>query len=113
VDDESDESAVLEAVKRELASEPYVGASNLDVSVSCGCVILEGRVGSFAQKRAAERAVRRVGGVQSIQNMLEVAVYALDGDPDDDLSAQRDAAKTAVARLRGLRGIGSEFVADR
>ena len=107
-----DEQAVFEAVTRQLASEPYVGGSKIDVSVLGCCVILEGRVGSYAQRRAAERAVRRVEGVTTVYNILDVAVYALDGDPDYHISAQREAAEAAIARLRGVRGIVNDVAVE-
>jgi osmotically-inducible protein OsmY len=106
-----DEQGVLEAARRQLALEPYVGA-HVDVSVFGGCIILEGRVGSYAQKRAAERAVRSVEAVTTVYNMLEVAVYALDGDPDYHISAQREAAEAAIARLRGVRGVVNDVAAE-
>jgi hypothetical protein len=110
VDDEQD---ILEAVTRQLALEPYVGASNIHVSVSGGCIILEGRVGSYAQKRAAERAVRRAAALQTIYNMLDVAVYAVDGDPDYDHAAKRESAEAAIAHLRAARGIVNDIASKR
>jgi BON domain len=107
-----DDQGLLEAVRRQLILEPFVGVSHIDISVSSGCIILEGRVGSYAQKRAAERAVRRVEAVMTVYNILEVAVYALDGDPDYHISAQREAAEAAIARLRGARGVVIDVVVE-
>ena len=42
------------------------------VEAADGRVVLKGNVGSFFQKQMAQEAIRRVDGVQLIDNLLEV-----------------------------------------
>lgn len=57
----------------ELEWEPSLGASRLDVAVGeDGVVTLTGLAGSYAQKVAAERAVKRVKGVHAVVNDVDV-----------------------------------------
>ncbi|HEX2227059.1 MAG TPA: BON domain-containing protein, partial [Candidatus Binatia bacterium] len=46
--------------------------NGVEVSVANGTAILEGRVASERQKRAAERAANSVSGVQRVRNRLVV-----------------------------------------
>jgi osmotically-inducible protein OsmY len=45
----------------------------ISASVDSGCVTLEGSVGFRYQKKAAERAVRRLMGVRTVENHVEIA----------------------------------------
>jgi osmotically-inducible protein OsmY len=55
--------------------EPSLGSSRLDVSVGHdGVVKLGGVVSSYAQKVAAERAVKRVKGVHAVVNDVDVRI---------------------------------------
>jgi osmotically-inducible protein OsmY len=51
---------------------PYLAGRNLRVETAAGLVILKGIVGSYYQKQMAQEAARRIDGVQSIENRLEV-----------------------------------------
>jgi osmotically-inducible protein OsmY len=55
---------ILEELELEL--EPSVDARYIAVAVSRGVAPLTGRVASFAEKAAVERAVQRVKGVRGI-----------------------------------------------
>ncbi|HWI81117.1 BON domain-containing protein [Ramlibacter sp.] len=81
-------------VTDELAWDPAVNASNVGVIVQDGVVTLTGHLDSFAEKHAAERAVRRVGGVRGIAIDLEVKLPA---------SQQRSDAELALAASAALR----------
>ena len=66
-----------EARRRELLDElewePKLGASRLDVTVAHdGVVTISGVVANYAQKVAAEHAVRRVKGVHAVVNDVDV-----------------------------------------
>jgi osmotically-inducible protein OsmY len=54
--------------------EPSIDAGEIDVSVEENVVTLTGRVGSYAQKLAAERVTLGVYGVKGVANDLEVVV---------------------------------------
>jgi osmotically-inducible protein OsmY len=56
----------------ELEWEPAVKAVHIGVAVTDGVVTLTGNVESYIEKVAAERAAKRVGGVQVVANDLEV-----------------------------------------
>jgi osmotically-inducible protein OsmY len=56
----------------ELRWEPGVNATDIGATVKDGVVTLEGTVDSFAEKWAAERAVKRLPGVKVLAVELEV-----------------------------------------
>jgi osmotically-inducible protein OsmY len=67
-------------VEAELAWDPALCSSRIDVDVKNGRVVLSGCVKSYAQKLAAERAVIRVGGGRPDSEALAVrlpAAYSL------------------------------------
>lgn len=59
-------------VTAELAWEPAVNAASIGVLVNDGVVTLTGHLDTFAEKYAAERAVRRVAGVRGLAMELDV-----------------------------------------
>lgn len=81
-------------VTDELAWDPAVDAGNVGVTVRDGVVTLTGHLGSFAEKHAVERAVRRVPGVHAIAMDLEVKLPA---------SQQRSDSEIALAAAAALR----------
>jgi osmotically-inducible protein OsmY len=78
----------------ELEFDPSICAVNIGVSVDEGVVTLSGHVKSYAEKMAAERAVRRVKGVRAIAQEVEVRY------PEDKKTADDEIAKRAVNILR-------------
>jgi osmotically-inducible protein OsmY len=75
-------------VAEELDFEPSVDAAHIGVAVEQGIVTLSGHAGSYAEKMAAEQAVRRVKGVRGIAEGIEVR-YAADKKEADDQIVQR------------------------
>lgn len=73
----------------ELDWEPSIEASDIGVAVSDGIVTLSGRIPSYPQKRAAERAALRVEGVKGIANEIAVRL------PGDYERTDTDIAKAA------------------
>jgi osmotically-inducible protein OsmY len=67
----TDADIALEA-SRELAWEALVPANRIELTVSRGIVTLRGEVPWMYEKRAAERAVRRLSGVRGVVNMIKV-----------------------------------------
>lgn len=85
----------LEQVQEELAWEPSVYADSISVAAAGGAVVsLTGTVRTFAEKTAAERAVRRVRGVRGVVNNLDVKLLATHRHPDTEI------AKAAVNALQ-------------
>jgi osmotically-inducible protein OsmY len=72
-------------VREELCWHPKVDSAAIAVSASDGEVTLRGTVGSFRQKREAQKAAERVYGVTSVHNELEVRILDKHGRQDTDL----------------------------
>ena len=82
----------------ELDWEPSVDAASLEVRVRDGRVTLAGHVGSYAEKRAAERVVKRVAGVESVLNEVDVRLGAFaERDDEQIMHAARDALRWNVS----------------
>jgi osmotically-inducible protein OsmY len=75
-------------VMDELAFDPSVKAGHVGVSARDGIVTLTGHVESYAEKYAAERAVRRIGGVKAVAQELEVRLSADKKTADDEIATR-------------------------
>ena len=78
----------------ELDFEPSVNAAHIGVAVDNGVVTLSGHVCSYAEKYAAEQAVKRVKGVRAIAQEIDVRY------PNDLKTADDEIAKRALNILR-------------
>ena len=72
----------------ELEFQPHIDAAAIGVAVENGVVSLTGHVGTFAEKIAAERAVKSVKGVRAVAEEIEVHLPS-DLDLDDATIAAR------------------------
>jgi osmotically-inducible protein OsmY len=81
------------SVEAELSWEPSVNAAEIGVAVKDGVVTLTGRVDSYWEKMAAERAAARVAGVRAIANELEIHLPFSSERTDEDI------ARAALNRL--------------
>jgi osmotically-inducible protein OsmY len=77
----------------ELAWDSSLDAPGIGVAVHDGAVTLTGHVRSYAEKRAAEKAAKRVHGVIAVANELEVRLPSSLQKDDTDIAA---AAATAI-----------------
>jgi osmotically-inducible protein OsmY len=75
-----------EAVVKALDWEPSIDADAIDVTVDENVVTLCGRVGSYAQKLAAERVTLGVYGVKGVANDLEVVLAPVSARTDTDIA---------------------------
>ncbi len=75
-------------VAAELSWDPKVDSRAIAVSADDGAVTLRGTVGSFREKREAEKAAARVNGVTDVSNELQVRI--LDGSKRDDADLRGD-----------------------
>jgi len=66
------DAQVQHDVTEELHWEPSVNAQDVGVTVKNGVVTLSGHVGSYAEKRNAERAAQRVTGVTALAVDIDV-----------------------------------------
>jgi len=78
----------------ELRWEPSVNATDIGVTVKDGVVTLEGTVDSYAEKWAAEKAVKRLPNVRSLAVELEVKL------PDSSERTDVDIARAAEHALQ-------------
>ena len=78
----------------ELRWEPAVKATDIAATVKDGVVTLEGTVDSFAEKWAAEKAVKRLPGVKALAVELKVEL------PDASERTDSDIARAAEHALK-------------
>lgn len=71
-EDARSDIAIRTSVGTRLLADPDTSRMNIDVDVVNGVVYLTGIVGSEREKKAAERLVRGVEGVQDVKNELQV-----------------------------------------
>lgn len=88
------DTQIKDDVAAELAFEPAIDATRVGVAVKDGVVTLSGTLGTYMQKWAVERAVRRVAGVRGIAVDLEVSLAP---------GHKRDDTDIAAAALQALR----------
>jgi osmotically-inducible protein OsmY len=93
-DEVASRSELQRMVFEEFAWEPALDASDIGVTVEDHSVTLSGAVKSFPQRLAAERAARRVRGVQMVRNYLGVI------PPASDQRGDREVARTADLVLK-------------
>lgn len=87
------DSQLQKDVTDELHWESAVQADHIGVEVRHGIVTLDGRVGSYIEKYAAERAAQRVAGVRGVAVQLDVALPGDSRRTDTDIA---DAATRAI-----------------
>ena len=73
------------SVADELAWDPKVDSDTIAVSADGGAITLRGTVGSFRQKREAQKAAERVYGVSFVDNDLDVRVLTEHRKEDAEL----------------------------
>jgi osmotically-inducible protein OsmY len=71
------ESSLAARVDAAITSSPYLTGRKLRFETVGGHVILEGIVSTYFQKQMAQEVVRRVQGVERIDNQLEVTWSAV------------------------------------
>ncbi len=74
-------------VLAELTWEPSVNAAHIGVTAKDGVVTLSGHVPSFAEKYTAEKAAKRVCGVQAVADELVVQLPGGSKRTDEDIAA--------------------------
>lgn len=66
------DDTLVDKVRMKLASDPIVKGGALDVDVKDGVVTLKGALDSEKRKDKAERLARKVAGVKSVVNQIQV-----------------------------------------
>ncbi|MGN6621884.1 MAG: BON domain-containing protein, partial [Sphingomonas sp.] len=82
------DSQLQKDVMEELAWEPSIDHAAIGVAVANGIVTLTGFVKTFAEKIAAEKAVKRVKGVRGLAEEMKVR-FASDPKTSDAEIAKR------------------------
>lgn len=85
---------LMSSVSEELNFDPALDSSLITINVNHGSLTLSGSVPTYWQKMRAEDDARKVYGVRSVANYLDVAVPVRYYRDDDDIAA---AARTALA----------------
>jgi len=98
------DSQVRQDVMAELRFEPAVDSTRIGVDVKDGIATLSGRVGSFSEKCAAERAAQRVLGVKALAVEMDVALPGVAARTDADI------ARSIELALRWTQGLEKEPV---
>ena len=83
-----DDLTLRDFVEDELEWEPRIDAASIGVAVEDGVVTLMGHVSSFAEKLAAEDAVKRVKGVRGIAQEIEVRLTGRPKTDDDEITSK-------------------------
>jgi osmotically-inducible protein OsmY len=106
------DSDIAEAATRALQWDAFVPIERLDVTVSRGWVTLQGEVEWQYQRRAAERAVRRLSGVRGVTNLIALRPRITPA-PDELRQRIEDAlvrsAETDAERIR-VEVLGDQIV---
>ena len=76
----------------ELRWEPGVKATDIGATVKDGVVTLEGTVDSYAEKWAAEEAVKRLPGVKALAMDIEVKIPGSNERTDTDIAQAAESA---------------------
>lgn len=80
------DSELQSDVIEELAFEPMLDATTIGISAKGGVITLNGTVRNYPEKRAAEQAAKRVGGVHGIAEELKVEIPSLFHRSDTDIA---------------------------
>jgi osmotically-inducible protein OsmY len=65
-------SPLASIVHRALHQSPYLAGNRVRVETGEGEVRLHGHVGSFFEKQMAQEVVRRLDGVERVENLIQV-----------------------------------------
>jgi len=79
-------------IEAELAWDPAVRSTQIGVAVKDGVVSLTGHLETYAEKHAAERALRRVAGVKAIALELDVRLSPEHRRSDTDIATAAEQA---------------------
>jgi osmotically-inducible protein OsmY len=64
---------LTDTIRQKLAADDVVKGGAIDVEVKDGVCTLKGKVGEEKQKDRAERIAKRVGGVKTVVNQIQIA----------------------------------------
>lgn len=91
---------IKEDINDRLSDDPFVDASDIDVTVSNGEVTLTGTVDHRSTKRRAEDLAEAVSGVKNVENRLRVAQMSMNNPSGSTTSGQSSSAVPGSERGR-------------
>jgi osmotically-inducible protein OsmY len=71
------DTQVLQDIAAEFTNYPILHGTKLDLHVQDGVVTISGRVNSLAERKAAERAAKRVAGVRRLVLAISAAAIPI------------------------------------
>ncbi len=71
-DKPTDDNYIYDSVREKLATDSIVKGGAIDVEVKAGVVTLKGKVQEAKQKSKAESLAKKVKGVKSVVNQLQI-----------------------------------------
>lgn len=86
-------------ITERMSREPELATSLVEVHVRAGIVILNGSTDTVNTKYQLEQLVKRVEGVQKIENHLKIRI----GEAFEEFSRHADAARLRAARVRASK----------
>lgn len=95
------DARVRQNIVEELAFEPGIDASHIEVEVKGGIATLSGTVGSCREKKLAEEAVTRLRGIRGIRQTLKVVPGQADAVSDDLIRQRAEKALRWSGVLKG------------
>jgi len=63
---------ISDTIREKLAADTVVKGGNIEVTVKDGAVVLKGRVEEDKQKSRAEKLAKKVSGVKSVKNDIQL-----------------------------------------
>ena len=91
------DTQVFEGIAAELKNSPILQYTRLTLDVNDGVVTISGRVNSFAERKAIERAANRVAGIRTLILEIRAAVFpgtVLKAELDDEVLIASKAASS-------------------
>jgi osmotically-inducible protein OsmY len=64
---------LVDTIRQKLAADQVVKGGAIDVTVKDGAVVLKGKVEEEKQKSKAEKIAKKVSGVKSVENDIQIA----------------------------------------
>ncbi len=80
------DSILKQYVVDELAWRPDIDSAHIEVSADHGVVSLKGKVPTYAEKYAAEQAVKRLEGVRGVVESLQVRLLGVAPTKDEEIA---------------------------
>lgn len=92
---------ITEDINDKLSDDSYLDASEIEVKVKDGEVVLSGIIDTRANKRYAEDLVEEVSGVKNVENRLRLKD---NGEQNESSATDKNSSRTGASSLSGSTG---------